>query len=55
MKLIVGLKDHKMIEFSGVQNIIYGNEEITYMQNSKIFVIKNVATFTIDEEDEDNV
>ena len=51
MKLLVALKDHQMIEFKHVQNVIYGSEEITYMQDSKIYTIKNVATFSIDEED----
>lgn len=51
MKLLVALKDHQMIGFKNVQNVIYGNEEITYMQDSKIYTIKNVATFSIDEED----
>ena len=50
MRLVVAFKDHKMVEFENVQNIIYGNEEITYMQNCKIYTIKNIATFTVDEE-----
>lgn len=54
MKLIVGFKDHRMIELNDIQHIIYGVEEITYMQGNKIFTIKDVATFTV-EEDEKNV
>lgn len=51
MKLIVAFKDHQMIEFKNVQNAIYGNEEITYMLDGKIYTIKDVATFSIDEEE----
>lgn len=51
MKLIVGFKDHKMIELKNIQHVIYGTEEITYMQDSKIYTIKDVATFTVEEEE----
>lgn len=52
MKLQILLTDHNFIELDNVAHFIYGNGELDYIQNDKIYKITNVVTFSSNDEED---
>ena len=46
MRLQILLTNHNWIELNDVAHFIYGNQELTYTQNEKIYTLNNVVTFS---------